>query len=380
MSEGGGGWSSLVDAAADVQQEDMPAVMENVGMVGAAHGSDGDRFSAEADDKMAQQQGGIQPGPGGVIMEGLAGQVKRARVWNDDERAEHKLACLGKRKLTYREKLELIRRHESDDPEVHRSQAQLAEMFGKSRSAISKILRPASIEKVKSSAAAGLDTEMKRYLAPDFPELEKRLYQRIEAMFRPANGVIKGPISMNMNMSAVMANAENIAKDLDLDTFKATPSWYARFIKRFGLGKTVEEHAAAMQQTSQQIQMMHMPQPLMQQFPAPPPQSKVGVIIKVGFMNADGTHKDNHRRLEMTYDLDEGAVPINGFDSTMMFLRQIFHEDLAGSEPRMTYKGSEGEDVTVNCDKELSAAIHHFHGFHGGVVKFSVTTALSDDL
>jgi hypothetical protein len=281
--------------------------------------------------------------------------------------------------------MDIIRRHEATDPDEHRSQAQLAEMFGKSRSAISKILRPEAMERIKATAAAGIDQAVKRYFPPEHPELEKKLFQRIESMRPDAS-----PKSIGIASATLCANAELIAKEMGIENFKPTAGWYSRFVKRYGLAKPPMEE--------QQVGMAVPPVPQMGMTPLgpgmggghvqQPPQvvhtqmvhvqsriSKIAVIIKVSFQSPDGIQREQ-RRLEMSYELDELHTPINGYEQTMMFLRNMFQEDLAGHEPRVSYKDADGDDITVLSDKELSHALHQFQGFAGGVVKFTVMAAV----
>eukprot|EP00960_Hanusia_phi_P070373 767294-Hanusia_phi.AAC.6 len=75
------------------------------------------------------------------------GTFKRGRSWSDEERERHKQACRGKGRLSAGERLEIVRMHHSKDPQVHKSKAELAAMFGKSLSAISKALKPENIVK-----------------------------------------------------------------------------------------------------------------------------------------------------------------------------------------------------------------------------------------
>ena len=58
------------------------------------------------------------------------------------------------------------------------AQAQLAQIYGKSRSAISKILRPENIAKLKNISDTGVHKGVKRYshVLPQL-ELEKRIHE-----------------------------------------------------------------------------------------------------------------------------------------------------------------------------------------------------------
>ena len=74
----------------------------------------------------------------------------RGRSWSEGERTSHKRACLGKRKLTLGQKLDIVSLHEAPYPE-RKSQVELASMFEKSKTTISKTLRPDSVAKLKAS-------------------------------------------------------------------------------------------------------------------------------------------------------------------------------------------------------------------------------------
>lgn len=71
-------------------------------------------------------------------------KAKRGRTWTDHERIRHKKHCQGKVRLTQNQRAEIIRLNQSNDPAIKKSQSELATMFGKSKSAISKILKQAS--------------------------------------------------------------------------------------------------------------------------------------------------------------------------------------------------------------------------------------------
>eukprot|EP00960_Hanusia_phi_P073221 767961-Hanusia_phi.AAC.1 len=85
-----------------------------------------------------------------------AKKMKRGRTWTDHERTRHKMHCQGKVRLTQTEKAEIIRLNQAQDPEIRKSQSELAAMFGKSKSAISKILKQANMAKTNSSLIGGL--------------------------------------------------------------------------------------------------------------------------------------------------------------------------------------------------------------------------------
>ena len=107
-----------------------------------------------------------------------------------EQRLQHRIACKSKGKLSLGQKLDIITQHQSRDPDTRKTQvstapacahdsralaawgvcltltaarvrllvlqAQLAQIYGKSRSAISKILRPENIAKLKSISDTGV--------------------------------------------------------------------------------------------------------------------------------------------------------------------------------------------------------------------------------
>jgi hypothetical protein len=115
------------------------------------------------------------------------------KPWSESKRAFHRAACKDKEKLSLGQKLEIVQRATAiGDSERYRTQAQLAQMFKKSRSAISKILRPENIKKLKQVAATGMHPDVKRHSWRDssdaFLEFEKRLHQYVLAVVKDENG------------------------------------------------------------------------------------------------------------------------------------------------------------------------------------------------
>lgn len=289
---------------------------------------------------------------------GVHAAGKRRRVWTDDEKTSHKSACTGKQKLTYGQRMEVIRLHESSDPDVHKTQAQLAEMFGKSRSAISKILRPDAVHRIKATTAAGINQAVKRYFPPEHPELERRLYQLIEQLYRKSQEQpIKGGYAMGSQQ--LCANAERIAQEMGVDNFKPTAGWYSRFVKRYGLAKTLRDESAGLQEsclsdslvsssgagpssssnayqdtpiihTSALMSGPHMAQGIMMRRTIP-------VQFKATWLST-GISQSNTRRLDVTLELDDHGNMIGGFEATMNILRQSFQQELMTSQARVTYK------------------------------------------
>ena len=106
--------------------------------------------------------------------------------WSESKRAFHRQACRNKEKLSLGQKLEIVHRaFAKSDSEAFRTQAQLAVMFKKSRSAISKMLRPGNVQKLRQVVATGMHLDVKRHSWRDssvqFLELERRVHQFVLA-------------------------------------------------------------------------------------------------------------------------------------------------------------------------------------------------------
>lgn len=108
--------------------------------------------------------GGAEEAPALVAaltdLDGLVGPRKR-RAWTEEERGAHSKACHGKSKLSLMQKLEIIELYETT---TWMSQTEIAAIFGRSRSAISKILRPESVRKLKQATTqrGGVDVRRTR--------------------------------------------------------------------------------------------------------------------------------------------------------------------------------------------------------------------------
>lgn len=131
------------------------------------------------------------------------------RKWTDAKRERHKLACKDKSKLSLGDKLEIIRLHKHGQ-----TQAQLAEQYDKSRSAISKILRPQNIARLKSVAETGVEPEMRSYsLIIKNLDLEKAVHEMVSR-------------TRELGESRASIKAQVIKN------FKVSRGWCARFLKR----------------------------------------------------------------------------------------------------------------------------------------------------
>lgn len=286
---------------------------------------------------------------------------KRRRTWTDDEKVQHKSACKGKGKLTLGQKIEIVRRHETSDPEDHKTQAQLASMFGKSRSAISKILRPGNIAKLKHTYSSGVNPAVKRFFAAEHPELDKKIHHFIDNARRNCEPNSKRGYP---GMGAVCRSAESFAREMGILDFKASNGWYSRFIKRYGLstrgggaqaaGDVANESDVGLFRHGASIAHQGM-----EQLPVNPRGllTRSNVTIKVSLSPRDGADVIN-RRLQVPLDLDPQRIPLNGFEIVMGMVANAFKSELApGCNTRLGYKDEEGDDIVVSSDHELGVAL-----------------------
>jgi len=292
---------------------------------------------------------------------------KRNRSWSEEERNLHKDACMGKRKLTLGEKLDIVRLHESTDPAEKKNQVQLASMYEKSRSAISKILQPDSVSKLKDIAASGVCTGVKRFIQGEHPGLEKSIKQWVDSQL--AIGAIdfsgkKGDGAV----SAVCKAAQDLALQQGVESFKASHGWYTRFVRRFGYTQVDD------------IQMRRPPmdgrmpmggvQPMggMQRAPPPPMQvlAQVHFTIKLRVIPR-GLSEQAAKSMTVRVDVENEPRPSRGYDLLLAILRVQFGEDL-GLDPkgapgdlpgcRISYREVEGgEERLISSAHELTAAL-----------------------
>eukprot|EP00960_Hanusia_phi_P022904 676628-Hanusia_phi.AAC.1 len=127
-------------------------------------------------------------------------------------------------KLTLGEKLEIIRQYENADNK-QKTHTQFAKSYGKSRSAISKLLKPENIMKLKIMAATGVQPTIKRSVmqVPDFDRAVREFVLKIEGQ--------------SLRRSKVQAYARDLAKRMGILNFSAGRGWYNGFMRRYGLGK-----------------------------------------------------------------------------------------------------------------------------------------------
>ena len=128
-------------------------------------------------------------------------------------------------KLTLGQKLDIVRRSEAPKHDLdYRSPSELARMYGKSRSSISKILRPSYVRRLKQLAASGVSTDIRRSTSTLHPELERRIHEYVVRTARGASW-----------RQEVCRYAEGVAEELGIEGFKASLNWYHRFIARHSL-------------------------------------------------------------------------------------------------------------------------------------------------
>ena len=117
-------------------------------------------------------------------------------AWTAERRINHGAACRVKSKLTLAQKLKIIELHTSQDPEVQKTQAELARMFSKSRSAISKLLRPENMEMLLSMTRTGVNDGSKpRYHCFLPVEVEQRIHDMLIQKFGHDLSLSPGHIS-----------------------------------------------------------------------------------------------------------------------------------------------------------------------------------------
>lgn len=152
--------------------------------------------------------------------------------WSESKRAFHRQACRNKEKLSLGQKLEIVHRaFAKSDSEAFRTQAQLAVMFKKSRSAISKMLRPGNVQKLRQVVATGMHLDVKRHSWRDssvqFLELERRVHQFVLASATEEKG--------SLCSASVCQRAEELAREVGVKNFKSSYGWFTRFMRRHGL-------------------------------------------------------------------------------------------------------------------------------------------------
>eukprot|EP00960_Hanusia_phi_P046598 757927-Hanusia_phi.AAC.3 len=279
------------------------------------------------------------------------GVSRRARVWTTAERLQHRKACMNKNKLTLGEKMEIIKRHTSTNPEIFMTQAQLATMFGKSRSAISKILKAENVSKLKQISDTGVHSGIKRYSpAQKHLELEKRIHQYI----------VEAGLGLGCRAQICKCAAE-VANEMGMTDFKATHGWYSRFIKRHGLSKPSKDgrlHIEASDvaptntvgsttPTETYIMPNSEPQTL---------NSARSREVKFKVSLTQPGKQAMFRRLKWNFEFDHVGNPVGGYEMVMTGLRNAYREELLGiptSSLQLSYVDEDGDNILISSDHEL---------------------------
>ncbi|EKX54824.1 hypothetical protein GUITHDRAFT_99474 [Guillardia theta CCMP2712] len=275
---------------------------------------------------------------------------RRARVWTTAERLQHRKACMNKNKLTLGEKMEIIKRHTSTNPAIFMTQAQLATMFGKSRSAISKILKAENVSKLKQISDTGVHAGIKRYSpAQKHLELEKRIHQYI----------VEAGLGLGCRAQICKCAAE-VATEMGMTDFKATHGWYSRFIKRHGLSKPSKEGRLNIESSSvastplETLAHTHvMPNSDVLPRSCNPAKSRE---LKFKVSLTQPGKQAVFRRLKWNFEFDHFGNPVQGYEMIMTGLRNAYREELLGvptSALQLSYVDEDGDNILISSDSEL---------------------------
>ena len=309
--------------------------------------------------------------------------------------------------------MEIVRRNtelESDHPE-YRSQSRLAQMFDKSRAAISKIVRPDNIKKLQQKAAAaldpdkvkkklkqkpaaGLEPELKRHTHCDWEpthlELERRVNPKVRQ--RPSRSPSCGPATLEDKAeSGVCPSSPESSPGhrscADGEMFSVCneapahihppgqvhpPGPSSVFVSQmlhslqFGDGRGTTENAN-----------YHAMPHLM-------PQLKLGIEVKSSLI--DGCHDPMSRRVQLEFELTINGDPYQGYPKLMAELcsafknelqqvpAQSFYEDCENNRflfasvlktgeraPKVYcyYLDQDGDPISISSDHELGVALVH---------------------
>jgi len=308
---------------------------------------------------------GAPPQMDGMEQKGPESGSKRNRSWSEEERNSHKDACTGKRKLTLGEKLDIVRLHESTDPAEKKNQVQLASMYEKSRSAISKILQPDFVNKLKEIAATGVCTGVKRFIQSEHPALEKNIKQWVDGQL--AIGAIdfsgkKGDGAV----AAVCKAAQELAVQAGIENFKASHGWYTRFIRRFGYTEA-DDNQRRKSEMEGRMQGGIQPMSAMQRVvPAMQVLAQVHFTVKLRVIPRGATEMSG-KMMTVRLDVENDVKASRGYDMLLAMIRIQFGEDL-GLDPKgapgylpgcriSCREGGDGEERLISSALELTAAL-----------------------
>ncbi|EKX51136.1 hypothetical protein GUITHDRAFT_103057 [Guillardia theta CCMP2712] len=105
-----------------------------------------------------------------------SGPLQKSSRWSDARKAQHSLTCRSKTKLSIAQKLAIIHDYQVNST----PQSVLAARFGKSKSAISKILRPDNVARLRSIQSVGVKATQSSCARSHNLELERRLHEYVE--------------------------------------------------------------------------------------------------------------------------------------------------------------------------------------------------------
>jgi hypothetical protein len=145
---------------------------------------------------------------------------KNQRRWSNTQKLKHSDFCRHKERLTLAEKLQIIHLYETGQC---RLQSELANMFGKSRMTISKILRPENVENTKALAASGVKMGAKRCSRAQYPDLERRLYE------------VLGMGHRTVTKAEVLLRAQDLCSQMKISDMDMSNKWCAHFINSHDL-------------------------------------------------------------------------------------------------------------------------------------------------
>ncbi|EKX34412.1 hypothetical protein GUITHDRAFT_119416 [Guillardia theta CCMP2712] len=296
-------------------------------------------FSPPMDQQSSLQQESAESGARN--MPSLAKETTKA------DRGSCKKADNKKSNLTLGEKMEIIKCYTSTNPEVFMTQGQLATMFGKSRSAISKILKAENVCRLKYISGCGLHASIKRYAPNDSHlELEKRIHECI----------VEAGLGLGCR-SQICKCAMKVASEMGVSDFKASHGWYSRFIKRHGLSRprrtSRNAHVESNETSPTRLSFEHSFMP------------KSGAQTSSSLRHREMNFKVSlvqrekeavFRHLNWSFDFDHLGNPVGGYRMVMEGLQSAFSEDLKGlptSCLQLSYIDDDGDKILINSDQEL---------------------------
>ncbi|EKX51138.1 hypothetical protein GUITHDRAFT_103059 [Guillardia theta CCMP2712] len=148
-----------------------------------------------------------------------SGPLQKSSRWSDARKAQHSLTCRSKTKLSIAQKLAIIHDYQVNST----PQSVLAARFGKSKSAISKILRPDNVARLRSIQSVGVKATQSSCARSHNLELERRLHEYVEMSQQDGQW-----------RQLIRTKAKELAGELGLSGFRATKGWCNRFIQRHG--------------------------------------------------------------------------------------------------------------------------------------------------